>query len=301
MPFNPAKEVKDLKTVPEKHRGLYNEIKEGDKITGYKLDDEISKAIDGNDLKEENQKLRSEIKEGKDKFKELEDKINKQTKKNDDGQGELDLNKNKSKPAENDDKLNLLEKKFNNQIASMQKEMEGLKEEKQKLQEDAEKQKKQATLQKKESLVLESIREKGGSVALLKDHVMKNVSMDEAKSGKESIFAIDSEGLPKFQGSQKMGIDIYLDELKKDKDYSRAFDEKKKGIGLDNFNGSGTETKTGGEFSVNMSAKEEADYILKYGKDAYMDQTKKAAQESREKVQKAHEKASHASSNLIPN
>ena len=312
--FNPEKTVKDLKNIPENLRGLYKEVKEGDKITGYKLIDAVSKAISGDDLKAENQKLRDEKKEADEKlkaeseklrkeidesnakFKELEEKIN-QTKPEKDPPADPPANKNGKK--DDDLKIALLEKKFNNQISSMQKEMEVLKEEKKQIQETAENQAKQALQQKKESLVLEAIREKGGVPTLLKDHVLKNVSFDEKKSGREALFVVDEEGLPKFQGSQKMGIDNYLDELKKDDDYSRAFVEGKKGMGLNNFNGKGTEIKDS-TFSLNMSPKEEADYILKHGKEAYLEATKKLSDEQTQKTLETYKKSSHSESNLMP-
>lgn len=299
-------EVKSLDKVPKKYHSLYEEVKEDDKVTGYKLDKDLAKAISGEDLRAENKKLKEEIKENKSKIDEL-SKAKTKPKTDKDGQQSL-LDKEPSNPGgdkntnpkTDSSEISQLKKAFENQTKAMQKENESLKAEMKKIQETAENEKKSALQQKKESLVLEAIREKGGVPALIKNHVMESVGMDEAKNGRESLFIKDEDGAPKFVGSQKMGIDGFLDEMKKDKDFSRAFTEEKKGVGIDNFSGKGTAIKEGKELDLdNMSSKEEADYILKHGKESYLSATQKIANEQAKKVTEEYDKNSQKRSDLF--
>ncbi len=269
--FNPKKEVSE---IPKGLEGLYNksDSKDKDGKELFKLKPEVENAVFGNDLTEENKKLKGRITELEKAASKLEDTqiTLKEGKENEKEKEKIEKNKEKEDAA----------------LREMRKQTEALK-----LQLKEQEQKNQTLkadfdARQKRSMIADEIRAKSGSVALLAGHV-------DAKTGFKdgSLYVKDKDGDPVFVGSQQLKVGDWLDELKKEKEYAPAFQSEKQGVGT-NFSpsGAGKPIKKPGELSYNsLSPEDEIKLIKEHGSEAYTAAMQKISGEKMDKIQKENQ------------
>lgn len=271
--FNPKKEVTE---IPKGLEGIYDKTEDKDKEGKplFKLKPEVENAVFGNDLTDENKKLKARISELEKSAKKLEDT-------------QITLKEGKENEKEKE-KIEKLKEKEDAAFREMRKQTEALK-----LQLKEQEQKNQAMqadfdLRQKRNLIADAIRAKSGSVALLSGHV-------DAKTGFKdgSLYVKDKDGDPVFVGSQQLKVGDWLDELKKEKEYAPAFASEKQGVGT-NFSpsGAGTPIKKPGELNYNsLSPDEEIKLIKEHGSQAYLAAMQKISGERVDKIYKENEEA----------
>ena len=285
--FNPKKKVEKLTDIEEGLRSLYEPIKDDDdKITGYKLKDEISKAISGDDLK-------LKLKEANKKIKELNEK-NPEQDPDEDEEEEEDLEEEKLAKQRKFKKETKEDLESNDKLRVNNKRLQQIQEDLNKQKEENNKLLSNLVYQQKKSFLISGLAEKGGNKTLLMNHLVEKIGEEKQPDGQMKFFVKDKDGDARFEGSQEFTLGDLLDEMKSKDEFKAAFsDEKKEGVGTDKFDKT-NKTKLDPSVKIDqLTTKQEFEFIEKYGHDAYKEATNRMIEEKSSKIYDSHKKENH--------
>ena len=211
-------EYKTLEEVPKSYESLYEPVEKEGEVIKYAMKPELAKALSGSDLKK--------------KVKELQQKLDETTQKNVVSEEDVETPKEVESAPKEDTPIKMKIQKDSKSVEAdkaVQKQLEALNK-KLEQQDQANK-----TLQnriknmKTEEYVTKAIQEKGGSVPLLKSHLLEHIGTEEKEDGSISFFVKDSKGDQRYSDvtSEPLTVSDILEEFKTNEDYKSAFTERK--------------------------------------------------------------------------